>query len=432
MWGSCWALELGVQARSGRGSTSAPGLSISSVFSTAIYQTTIGRFVSTDYYAILGVRQDASPEEIKKAYRKLARELHPDVNPSEEERFKEVTAAYEVLSDPDKRQVVDLGGDPLAPGGGGGAGGFGAGFGGLGDIMDAFFGGGPSARGPRGRARPGADALLRLDLELSDTAFGVQREITVDTAVLCQTCEGEGSAPGTHPETCKQCKGSGEIQQITRSILGQMMTARACPRCGGYGSVIASPCRECSGEGRVRGRRTLTVKVPAGVEDGMRIRLNGEGEVGPGGGPAGDLYIEIHEREHPQFDREGDDLHCQLKIPMTTAVLGASVDLETLDSHEQITIKPGTQPGATLTLNARGVPHLRRGGRGDLYVHVSVEIPTRLAGDQEKLIRDLAALRGEEQTVAVATGGKVAANGAASADGKGERLFGKRRNGRLK
>jgi molecular chaperone DnaJ len=384
----------------------------------------IGRFVATDYYAILGVRHDASPEEIKKAYRKLARTLHPDVNPTEEERFKEVTRAYEVLSDPEKRQIVDLGGDPLAPGGGGGAGGpFGAGFGGLGDIMDAFFGGGASAsRGPRSRVRPGADALLRLDLDLSETAFGVKREITVDTAVLCHTCEGEGTAPGTHPETCAQCKGAGEIQQVTRSILGQMVTARACPRCGGYGTVITSPCRECSGEGRVRGRRTLNVKVPAGVEDGMRIRLNGEGEVGPAGGPPGDLYLEIHERVHPQFEREGDDLHVQLKIPMTTAVLGATLDLETLDSNEQLTIKPGTQPGATLTLSARGVPHLRRGGRGDLYVHVNVEVPTRIDAEQEKLIRELATLRGEERPEAV-----TAANGAG---GSRERLFGKRRGGR--
>src|SRR6185312_14168794 len=179
-----------------------------------------------DYYATLGVSSDATDAEIKKAYRRLARELHPDVNPAEEERFKEVTRAYEVLSDPEKRQIVDLGGDPLAPGGGAGAGGpFGAGFGGLGDIMDAFFGGGASAsRGPRSRVRPGADALLRLDLDLSETAFGVKREITVDTAVLCRTCEGEGTAPGTHPDTCKQCRGSGEIQQVTRSFLGQMVT----------------------------------------------------------------------------------------------------------------------------------------------------------------------------------------------------------------
>jgi molecular chaperone DnaJ len=380
--------------------------------------------VSTDYYAILGVRKDASPEEIKRAYRKLARELHPDVNPAEEERFKEVTRAYEVLSDPDKRQVVDLGGDPLAPGGGGGGSPFGAGFGGLGDIMDAFFGGGGATRGPRTRVRPGADALLRMDLDLSETAFGVKREITVDTAVLCQTCEGEGTAPGTHPDTCKQCRGSGEIQQVTRSFLGQMVTARACPRCGGYGSVIESPCRECGGEGRVRGRRTLTVKVPAGVEDGMRIRLNAEGEVGPSGGPPGDLYIEVHEREHPQFEREGDDLHCHLKIPMTTAVLGSTVTLQTLDSEEKINIKSGTQPGATITLNARGVPHLRRGGRGDLYVHVDVEIPTRIDAEQEKLIRDLATLRGEDSEDAVTT------NGHGSSNGGRERLFGKRRSGR--
>jgi molecular chaperone DnaJ len=382
--------------------------------------------VATDYYAILGVRREATPDEIKKAYRKLARELHPDVNPAEEERFKEVTRAYEVLSDPEKRQIVDLGGDPLAPGGGGGSP-FGAGFGGLGDIMDAFFGGGGAAsRGPRMRARPGADALLRLDLDLSQTAFGVTQEITVDTAVLCGTCEGEGTAPGTHPETCGQCKGAGEVQQVTRSILGQMVTTRACPRCGGYGTIITTPCRECGGEGRVRGRRTLNVKVPPGVEDGMRIRLNGEGEVGPSGGPSGDLYLEIHEQAHPKFEREGDDLHVQLKIPMTTAVLGATVELETLDSTEQLTIKAGTQPGATLTLGARGVPHLRRGGRGDMFVHVNVEIPTRIDAEQEKLVRELATLRGEDRVEAITA---VAANGSGTAGGR-ERLFGKRRGGR--
>ncbi len=382
----------------------------------------IGRFVSTDYYAVLGVQKDASPEEIKRAYRKLARELHPDVNPAEEERFKEVTRAYEVLSDPDKRQIVDLGGDPLAPGGGGGPGGgpFGPGFGGLGDLFDSFFGGGAASRGPRSRIRPGADALLRLDLELAETAFGIKRDITVDTAVLCHTCEGEGTAPGTHPEQCKQCRGSGEIQQVTRSILGQMVTTRACPRCGGFGTIIASPCRECGGEGRVRGRRTLTVKVPAGVEDGMRIRLNGEGEVGPGGGPPGDLYIEIHEREHPRFEREGDDLHCELRIPMTTAVLGAAMDLETLDSQEQITVKPGTQPGSTITLPARGVPHLRRGGRGDLYVHVTVDIPTRIDAEQEKLVRELATMRGEDNPQAV--------NGNGSAGRERIMKLGKRRH----
>ena len=246
--------------------------------------------------------------------------------------------------------------------------------------------------------------------------------------MLCGTCEGEGTAPGTHPETCGQCKGVGEVQQVTRSILGQMVTTRACPRCGGYGTIITAPCRECGGEGRVRGRRTLNVKVPAGVEDGMRIRLNGEGEVGPSGGPSGDLYLEIHERAHPKFEREGDDLHVQLTIPMTTAALGAGMELETLDSTEQLTIRPGTQPGATLTLGARGVPHLRRSGRGDLFVHVNVEIPTRMDTEQEKLVRELATLRGEDRVDAVAT---LAANGAAPG-GNRERLFGKRRGGRAR
>ncbi len=352
--------------------------------------------MATDYYGVLGVRSDASDAEIKRAYRKLARELHPDVNPGSEERFKEVTRAYEVLSDPEKRQIVDLGGDPLAPAGGGGGNPFGgAGFGGLGDIMDAFFGGGGS-RGPRSRTRPGADALVRLDLDLNETAFGITRDLPVDTAVVCGTCEGEGSAPGTHPETCSTCKGRGEIQQVTRSFLGQVMTSRPCTRCGGTGSVIPSPCRECSGEGRVRGRRTLTVKIPAGVEDGMRIRLAGEGEVGPGGGPAGDLYIEVREREHPVFTREGDDLHCEMRVPMTAAALGTTIEFETLDGEEEISIRPGTQPGSVITLSARGVPHLRRTGRGDLHLHVVVDVPTKLDGEQERLLRELAALRGEQ------------------------------------
>src|SRR3954454_1484643 len=289
--------------------------------------------MATDYYGILGVRSDASNEEIKRAYRKLARELHPDVNPAEEERFKEVTRAYEVLSDPEKRQIVDLGGDPLAQAGGAGGGSpFGAGFGGLGDIMDAFFGGG-ATRGPRSRVRQGADALLRLDLDLPETAFGTAREITLDPAVVCSTCHGEGAAAGTHPTTCENCRGRGEVQSVQRSFLGQVMTTRTCGRCGGAGSVIDHPCAECGGEGRVRARRTLTVKIPAGVEHGMRIRLTGEGEVGPGGGPAGDLYVEVHEKTHPTFIRDGDDLHCTMTLPMTAAALGTVLQLETLDGE---------------------------------------------------------------------------------------------------
>jgi molecular chaperone DnaJ len=355
-----------------------------------------------DYYAILGVPRNATPDEIKKAYRQLARQLHPDVNPSAEaqEQFKEVTAAYEVLSDPAKRQVVDLGGDPLAPGGGQGPGA--GGFGGFADIMDAFFGGatGMGQRGPRSRVRPGADALVRLELDLAETAFGTSRDITLDTAVLCAVCNGAGTAPGTHPQTCQTCSGRGEVQSVQRSFLGQIVTSRPCPDCGGVGSKISNPCPDCAGDGRVRARRTVTIKVPAGVDDGMRLRLSGEGEVGPGGGPAGDLYVEIHERQHPQFTRDHDDLHCRLELPMTAAALGTEIKLQTLDGEESLVVKPGTQPGAIHTLRGRGVPHLSRGvGRGDLHVHFDVLTPTKLDADQEQMLRELARVRGEEEPV---------------------------------
>jgi molecular chaperone DnaJ len=354
--------------------------------------------VANDYYATLGVRRDASPDEVKKAYRRLARELHPDVNPDPEtqDKFKEITQAYEVLSDPKKREMYDLGADPFASAGGAGAGGFGgAGFP-FSDIMDAFFGTATS-RGPRSRARRGRNATLRVELDLSETAFGTTRELSIDTAVACTNCEGSGCAPGTHPDTCETCHGRGEVQQVQRSFLGQVMTARPCPACGGFGSVIRNPCTECSGDGRVRTRRTVKVKIPAGVENGIHIQLAGEGEVGPGGGPPGDLFLEIVERPHPIFEREGDDLHCTVEIPMTAAALGTSVTIETLDAAESIDIKPGTQSGQVITLYNRGVRHLNESGRGDLMIHVNVETPNRLDEEQEELLRRLAALRGEER-----------------------------------
>jgi molecular chaperone DnaJ len=231
--------------------------------------------VAKDYYGILGVPKDATADDIKRAYRKLARQYHPDVNPDPgaQERFKEINAAYEVLSDDQKRQIVDLGGDPLGPGSGG-MGGPGAGgpFVGFQDIMDAFFGG-TATRGPRPRVRPGADAIIRLDLELHETAFGVEAPLTVDTAVLCSTCSGAGTSPGTTPATCDICHGKGEVQSVQRTFLGQVVSTRPCGACQGYGTTIPHPCAACAGEGRVRTRRTLTVKIPAGVEDGMRIRL---------------------------------------------------------------------------------------------------------------------------------------------------------------
>ncbi|TAM89887.1 MAG: molecular chaperone DnaJ [Jatrophihabitans sp.] len=352
-----------------------------------------------DYYGLLGVGRNATPEEIKRAYRKLARELHPDLNPDPkaQERFKDVTTAYEVLSDPDKKRIVDLGGDPLQQGGGSASNPF-AGFGGFGDVFEAFFGGGgpTGGRGRRSRVRPGADALLALSLTLEEAAFGVRKELNVETAVLCETCGGTGCAPGTHPRTCPTCGGHGEIQSVQRSFLGQVMTTRACTACGGTGEQISAPCPTCGSEGRVRARRTVTVDVPAGIEDGMRIRLAGRGEVGPGGGPAGDLYVEVSQLPHDVFTRAGADLHITVAVPMTAAALGTDLVLTTLDGEEKLEIRAGTQSGSQQLLRGRGVPKLRSSARGDLHVHIEVRTPTRLDEEQERLLRELAALRSED------------------------------------
>lgn len=349
----------------------------------------------SDYYEILGVSRQASQEEIKKAYRKLARKLHPDVaGPDAADSFKDVTRAYEVLSNPEKRQMYDLGGESALGGGGAGAGGF-AGFQ---DIFETFFGAaGGAARGPMPRARRGQDALVRLDVELTEAVFGAPREIQVDTAVVCATCNGTCCRPGTHPQTCAVCQGRGSVQRVTRSFLGQVMSTTACSACQGHGSIIPEPCQDCAGEGRVRTRRTVRVDVPAGVDSGTRIRMSGHGEVGPAGGPAGDLYIEIHEKAHPLFVRRGDDLHCTVEIPMTAAALGTVLEVDTLDGRRTIDVAPGTQPEHVVTLDNLGVGHLNRGGRGDLHVHLDVQVPTRLDERQRELLTELATLRGEEQ-----------------------------------
>ena len=342
-----------------------------------------------DYYGLLGVERDASADAIKKAYRKLARELHPDVNPDPEtqERFKEVTAAYEVLSDPEKRQMYDMGADPNAQGGFGGAN-----FG-FGDFMDAFFGAQP--RGPKPRMRRGQDALLRLDIDLIESMDGAVRDIAIDTAIVCGVCSGAGTAKGTDVQQCAMCRGRGEVQSVQRSFLGQVMTSRPCPQCNGYGTTIPHPCPECSGDGRVRTRRNISVKIPAGVDTGTRIQLSGQGEVGPGGGAPGDLFVEIVERAHPVFSRRGDDLHAVLQLPMTAAALGASIPFQTL--HEEVTldIAAGTQSGHVINRRGGGVPHLRGHGRGDLHVHVEVQTPTKLDAKQRELLEQFAELRDE-------------------------------------
>lgn len=343
-----------------------------------------------DLYQTLGVHRDSSFDEIKKAYRKLAREYHPDVNPdpSVKDKFKEITAAYEVLSDPTKRQKYDLGGDGFSQFGGAQNFGFG-------DIMDAFFGGGGS-RGPRSRARAGQDALIGVELDLEEICFGTERELNVETAVRCDKCHGTGCADETKPQTCGICKGRGEIQQVTRSFIGNVMTSRPCNNCSGYGSVIPNPCSECAGDGRVRSKHTIKVKIPAGVEGGNRIQLQGQGEVGPGGGPAGDLYVEIIEKPHEYLIRDGRDLHVSIAISMVAASLGTSVKVHTLDGEQDVEVKAGTQSADAVTLRGFGVTKLHGNGRGDLVVHVEVITPQKLTAEEQELLKKFAKLRGEK------------------------------------
>ncbi|MHA3020812.1 molecular chaperone DnaJ [Mycobacterium sp. BMJ-28] len=370
--------------------------------------------MARDYYGLLGVSKGASDSELKRAYRKLARELHPDVNPDEaaQARFKEISIAYEVLSDPEKRRIVDLGGDPMEnAAAGAGAGGFG-GFGGLGDVFEAFFGGGGGSRGPIGRVRPGSDSLLRMRLDLSECATGVTKQVTVDTAVLCDLCQGKGTNGTSSPVTCDTCHGHGEVQTVQRSLLGQVMTSRPCPVCGGVGEVIPDPCHRCGGDGRVQARREVSVKIPAGVGDGMRVRLAAQGEVGPGGGPAGDLYVEVHEQQHDIFVRDGDDLHCTVSVPMFDAALGTTVMVEDiLGGQTEITIAAGTQPGAVTTLRGHGMPHLRSGVRGNLHAHIEVLIPARLDGTDTDLLRKLKEHRSRDVAEVRSAHGSAGSNG---------------------
>ena len=338
-----------------------------------------------DHYEVLGVSREATPDEIKKAYRRLARELHPDVNPGAdaEEKFKHVTHAYDVLSDPEQRRRYDMGGDAAFGGAGG--------FGGFGDIFETFFGaagGGQRGSRPRSRRERGQDALVRVTLELGDVVFGVHRDIEVDTAVLCETCDGSCCQPGTSPVTCEICHGSGHVQRTVRSLLGNVVTSAPCNVCQGYGTTIPYPCATCQGQGRVRARRTVSVDIPAGVESGLRLQMPGSGEVGPAGGPNGDLYLEITVAHHDVFSREGDDLLATLEVSMPDAILGTTTSIESLDGTVELEVRPGAQSGDVLTIKNRGITALRGAGRGDLRVGVHVITPTRLDAKERALITD--------------------------------------------
>jgi molecular chaperone DnaJ len=333
-----------------------------------------------DHYEVLGVSRNATTEEIKKAYRKLARELHPDVNPSEQaqERFKNVTHAYEVLGDEQSRRNYDSGGSE-------------AGFG-FGDIFDTFFGGG-AQRGPRSRAERGQDALLRVELSFEDAIFGVEKSIPVDTAVLCDTCNGSCAKPGTSPSVCDICRGSGQVQTQVRSLLGSVVTSSPCGSCRGYGHIIPEPCLVCRGQGRVRARRDIELKIPAGVEDGLRLQLAGSGEVGFGGGPNGDLYVDISIAPNQYFGRDGDELTCELEVPLHDAVLGTMVKIQTFDGEIELQVPAGSQSGDVIPVKSKGFGRLRQSGRGDLLVTIQVKIPSKLDSKQKELFRSLAGLR---------------------------------------
>lgn len=352
-----------------------------------------------DYYDVLGVPRSASADEIKKAYRRLARKHHPDVNPNDNDadvRFKEINEAYEVLSNSEKRDMYDRFGHNAVNGGPGGFGGFDVDFGGFGDIFDMFFGGGArQATRERPVAERGSDLRYDLELTLEEAATGVERKIRLNRLETCSVCLGSGAAPGSHPETCMMCHGTGQVRQQQQTFLGTQIRISSCPRCRGEGHIISDPCDECRGQGRARKTMEKAVRVPAGVDDGMRIRIPGEGEAGIRGGAPGDLYIITNIKPHEIFQRRGNDIWCEVPVSFAQAALGATIKVRTLSGEENLHIAEGTQNDEVYTLRGMGMPDPRGRGRGDLNAVVKVQTPTKLSEEQRDILKQFAEMRGE-------------------------------------
>lgn len=347
-----------------------------------------------DYYEVLGVPRDADDTAIKGAYRRLARQYHPDVNKAAdaEERFKEINEAYEMLSDPERRAAYDRYGHAAPQGfGAGGSPYGGAGFGGFNDIFEEFFGGFTGMRGGAAQRGPARGADLRHDLEISfqEAVFGAEKEIEIERMEICPVCTGSGAEPGTQPIRCPQCNGTGEVRRAQQTILGQFVSVTVCPRCNGEREVATTPCSNCRGQKRVRTTRRLAVSIPAGVDDGMRIRLANEGEPGERGGPAGSLFVFLNVKPHPMFQRQENDIVLELPVNIVQATLGAEVEIPTLDGPIKITIPAGTQHGEVIKLRGKGVPILRSNRRGDQLVAVKLVVPEKLSEKQKKLLREL-------------------------------------------
>ena len=349
---------------------------------------------SPNLYELLEVDGSVSNDDLKKAYRRLARQYHPDANPGDTEaeaRFKEISQAYEILSDPDRRAHYDRFGSDVN-----GQAGFDGGS--VQDLFDMFFqgfgggGGGQRRSGPQ----PGPDAEVSLRITLHEAAFGISREVTVTLPVGCSHCDGKGAAPGTSAKTCGTCGGAGQVRRVRNSMLGQMVTASPCNACSGYGSTFEKPCTECRGEGRRNDKKTITIAVPSGIEHGSTMRLSGYGPAGQRGAPNGTLFVHLLVEDDDRFERNGDDLHHEATIAFTQAVLGGTVTVPTLEDVEVVTIPPGSAHGTILRVREKGVPHMRQRGRGDLYVHLAIEVPAELDQNAESILREFAAARGED------------------------------------